>query len=146
MTETINCTISAGEFFQSSLNEASVYRGNVWPQSRGFRLPSCCAIPRNCIPFIYRWWLKRWMGTFYHHSPRGSSGGLGECLFSCVPLPLCFCSTQSGQMTLDIYCPLLSLQKETESNRCESVDLLSIWYQRSLVLIVHYDLFVKIHR
>lgn len=34
----------------------------------------------------------------------------------------------------------------SESNRCERVNLLSIWYQRSLVRIVHYDLFVKIHR
>lgn len=31
----------------------------------------------------------------------------------------------------------------SESNRCERVNLLSIWYQRSLVRIVHYDLFVN---
>lgn len=124
------------------------YRGNIWPQSRGFRSPSCCAIPRNCIPLIYRWWLKRWMRTFHHHSPRESSGGLGEGLISCVPLTLCFCSTQSGEMTLDIYCPLLSLSQidAREWIFCQS-GTKDLWFVSYIMIyLLKYTALMNLHR
>lgn len=136
------------------MNSSKVRRLRHWlsrerlTSIKGFPLAFVLRNPPKLYPLDLQVVAEKMNENFPSPLPAGEFWGLGEGLISCVPRTLCFCSTQSGEMTLDIYCPLLSLSQidAREWIFCQS-GTKDLWFVSYIMIyLLKYTALMNLHR